>query len=126
MAGTKSRRQDADYESDRQFLLMLPSFIDALPQTPTTVVGEGRPDGTLEYREVSTVAPNLSAGLTESLAELEARGAAAARAGLRAALQDLLEMTRDLAPAQVRAADARLEAAGILTQLSRAVYYFSA
>jgi hypothetical protein len=116
MAPTSSPDARADYERDRQFVLALAAFLDALPQSPTTIVGSGTSDGTVEYREIPTPTVNLVVGLACGLAAGEARARGGRdRIGLRLALQDLLEMSRDLTSDGVAAADRSLTQAGLPT-----------
>jgi len=115
MAGKRSPEHDAEYEADRRFALGFSAFLDALPRSPTTTIGEGCPDASVVYREAPSPDLNLTESLADGLAQAERRGRRTARTGLRLALQDLLQMSRDLTPAQVRQADTRLGAAGLAT-----------
>ena len=117
MPSKRGPERDAEYERDRRFALEFAAFLDSLPRSPTMVIGEGRPDGGVVYREVPTPELNLAASLADGLDGMERGGRrpTGVRAGLRMALQDLLEMSRDLAPAQVAEADRRLEGAGCPT-----------
>ena len=95
---TRPFEPDADYLRDRAFLLALTAFLDSLPQSPTTIVGTGQSDGTVTYREVPNPPFEWHDTLAAELDKAEARGARIARTGLRLALQDTLEVTRDLPP----------------------------
>jgi hypothetical protein len=117
--------QLADYAHMRGFTLALPGVVDELIlATPTSRVGQVLPDGT----QVEHDAPNedllYSPGLADSLAAEERRSIPQARAQVRMLLQDLLEVTRDLAPDFVRSVDERFAAAGLptLSEIRREVW----
>ena len=107
--------ESSEYQQDRRFVLELCSFLDSLPRPATTLIGEGDTDGTITHREIPTPELNLARGLEEGMVEAERCGVRSARSGIRMALHDLLEMSRDLTAAQVREANNRMACAGLPT-----------
>jgi hypothetical protein len=99
----------SDYEQDRRFLLALASFLDLLMQAETEKLidpATGR-------------APKLSTSLAEGIVSIERRGQRAAHSGIRMALRDLLEISRELSAEQVREVDDRMLSAGLPTLTAR-------
>ena len=110
-----SPQRSAEYEGDWQFALVFSAFLDSLSRELTAPVGESRPDGTIASR----LAPNTYISLADTLAaaraSAESRGRHLSHTSVRMALQDLIEMSRDLNTEQLSQADARLAARGLPT-----------
>jgi hypothetical protein len=95
--GTEDMRQpnrgrDASYERDRAFVFAVEEFF---------VTRGGLPDNWMDL-------------LQQGLANVESLGKGAAKRGLRMALQDTIEHTRDLTPDELKALEEHLAAAGVL------------
>ena len=103
------------YEQEWRFLVELCTFLIPTIQTSTMIVGERAADETLVEGEVETPRIPLLSLLEEGRVAAERLGASKARAGLRMAIQDMLETSRVLTPAQVRDLDGRLSSAGLPT-----------
>ena len=112
---SKSAAQSTDYVRDPRFVLELCLFLDSLPQPATTIVGERAADGTITSREVPVPQMKLVEGVEQGIAAAERSGIRFAQAALRTGLQDVLEMSRDLTPQQVRAVDDRMVASSLPT-----------
>ena len=115
MAKPRPFEPDPGYQRDRAFVLTVAEFLDSLPQSPTTTIGEGRADGTVAYREVPTPKLAIARALADGLAAAERQGARVARDALRLGLQDLLEASRYLEPSRIPELNARLQAADLLS-----------
>lgn len=123
--GAASRRRDVSYnpgvdtrrayEQESRFLVELCTFLIPMIQTSTMILEERADDGTPVAGAAETVRIPFLSLLKEGLVETERMGASKARAGLRMAIQDMLETSRILTPAQVRELDGRLSSAGLPT-----------
>ena len=81
-------QESEEYQQDRRFLLEF-----------------------FEYLAIGDAATHVK----EGMASVERRGARAALARMRMALRDVMEMSRDFTPEQMREVDARMAAAGLPT-----------
>jgi hypothetical protein len=116
MARSLSPEQQAAYEREKAFALYLATVLDEVSRhQPPGQIGERGPDGSVVYRDAPAYVLNIAAGLAASLERAEQRSPAEARAGLRMARNDLLEMSRPFAPTLVQAVDADLTNRGLPT-----------
>jgi hypothetical protein len=103
------------YEQEWRFLVELCTFLSPMLQTSTMIFVGRAADETLVEGAVGTPRIPLLSILEEGRVAAERLGASKARAGLRMAIQDMLETSRVLTPAQVRELDGRLSSAGLPT-----------
>ena len=115
MSRAPSPDQRLAYEREKAFLLALLDLYDTPPHPATTLVGEGRPDGTVQYREVPNPPLRMRASVAEALEQFETRSFTHARRSLKLGVQDALEMSRDFPAAWVTALDGALAQAGLET-----------
>ena len=108
--------RQAEYEEIKVFALALAQFIDEWSLTqPPGRVGSPGPDGTIGWREVEGSRFLMAPALRTGIISLEDRGFSTALRGVRMAVSDSLEMTRDLPERTVREADDFLTARGCST-----------
>lgn len=108
--------QLAEYVRMRDFALALSEVLDEMARaTPTSRAGMVGPDGVHVEYEVPNDDLQFRASLAQGLDDLERRSMTQARAGIRMAVQDLLEATRHVDPGFVQRVDARFAAAGLPT-----------
>src|SRR5215471_10471732 len=110
MARRTSPEKEAAYQADKGFAVHLASCWDEVVKLEYTAGGEtSTADGS--STPPLSMGPHLLAGLEN----LEQQYPGKARAGLKMAIHDLLEMTQDFPQSLVAAIDAKLRARGLMT-----------
>ena len=101
----KSERQRR-YEQLKSFILAFAEFIDSWSLTqPPGRVGSPGPDGEIVWRTVEGPPLQMTPSLRSRIAQLETHSFSEALRGIRMALNDSLEMTRDLPTEGIKQAD---------------------
>jgi hypothetical protein len=117
MARRNTAELDAEYGRFKRFVLSFAEFLDkrAVSDPRPLRTGSIGPDGQLVQKDCHGPPILMVPYFREGIAELERTRPRGWRSGLRQAVQDLLEMSRDFSPADVRAADAALAQKGAPT-----------
>ena len=108
---------EAEYQRFKRFALAFADLLDAraLADATPSWIGELGADGKIVYSQFRGPPSQLAPSLRESIAHLEHTRPRGWRSGLRQAIQDLLEMSRDFKHHEVLAADAALAEKGFPT-----------
>jgi len=117
MPRRNTAERDAECERFKRFAVAFAEFLDAeaLADSDVSIIGEPGPDGEMVYSEFHGPPPQLAASLRDSIVRLQQTRPHGWRAGLRQAVQDLLEMSRTLNHQKVQIVDSRLRAEGAPT-----------
>src|SRR5688572_5490552 len=102
-------------EQERRFLLELYAILEPSWQASVLHNAALAPDEATAERLRQMAEVSVFDLVRRALENVEGRGSRASRTGIRMALQDALDDTRDLTPEDVRAADERMTAADLPT-----------
>src|SRR2546422_8625759 len=109
--------RDAEFERFKRFAVAFAEFLDAdaVADPQPAWSGEPGPDGQIVWTEHPGPPLPLAGTLREGLQSLNQERPRGWRTAVRLAVQDLLEMSRDLAPQKVQIADSHLRAQSVPT-----------